>query len=69
MNAQEVDVVWVPTDDKGNGFHEPPCTEEEEMEFYRRVGGAKELTIYRSHRPGAAGKQAPTKQPQQEEGQ
>jgi hypothetical protein len=50
-----------------SGWHEPPYTEEEEMEFYRRTGGAKELTIYRSARPGAAGKQAPAKQPPQEE--
>jgi hypothetical protein len=47
-------MVFVPTDDKGHGFHEPPYTEEEEMEFYRRTGGAKSLTIYRSQRPGAA---------------
>jgi hypothetical protein len=52
------------------GWYEPPYTEEEEMEFYRRTGGAKELTIYRSARPaGAAGKQAPTEGPQQEETQ
>jgi hypothetical protein len=44
-----------------------PYTEEEEMEFYRRTGGAKELTIYRSARPGAAGKQEPAKEPRQGE--
>ena len=50
-----------------SGWHEPPYTEEEEMEFYRRTGGAKELTIYRSARPGAAGKQEPAKEPRQGE--
>jgi hypothetical protein len=60
-------MVWRWNDAGTGGWHEPPYTEEEEMEFYRRTGGAKELTIYRSARPGAAGKPAPTKQPRQEE--
>ena len=34
-------------------------TEEEEMEFYRRTGGAKSLTIYRSQRPASADKPHP----------
>jgi hypothetical protein len=51
----------------GGGWHEPPYTEEEEMEFCRRTGGAKSLTIYRNQRPGSAGKPAPTKQPPQEQ--
>ena len=50
---QEGDMVYRKSDG-GGGWHEPPYTEEEEMEFYRRTGGAKSLTIYRSQRPASA---------------
>jgi hypothetical protein len=66
MNAQEVEMVFR-GDEKGGGWHEPPYTWEEEMELYRRMGGAKSLTIYRSQRPGAADKQDQPKPPPQEE--
>src|SRR3974377_1233014 len=52
---QEVDMVNR-NGGGGGGWHEPPYTEEEEMEFYRRTGGAKSLTIYRSQRPASADK-------------
>jgi len=39
------------TEDGKGYYHEPPYTEAEEDEFYRRVGGATSLTI--AHRsPG-----------------
>jgi hypothetical protein len=47
--------------EKGGYFHEPPSTWEEEMDLYRRMGGAKSLTIvHRSPAPTAA----PTRHPQ-----
>jgi hypothetical protein len=55
---QEVNMVYRKSDG-GGGWHEPPYTEEEEMEFYRRTGGAKSLTIYRSQRPASADKPHP----------
>jgi hypothetical protein len=45
--------------DGGGGWHEPPYTEEEEFEFYRRYSqgmASGKATIYRS-RPTAADKQ------------
>jgi hypothetical protein len=56
--------------DGGEGWHEPPYTEEEEFEFYKRISdgmASGQATIYRSQRPASAGKPAPTKQPRQEE--
>lgn len=53
-------------DDKGGGWHEPPYTWEEEMEFYRRMNpkpGAS-MTIYRG--PQKSGDK-PT-QPEQQQG-
>ena len=47
--------------DGGGGWHEPPYTEAEEMEFYRRYSegmASGKATIYRS-RPAAADKQKP----------
>jgi hypothetical protein len=52
-------MVYRRNDDDTGGWHEPPYTEEEEMEFYRRTGGAKSLTIYRSQRPASADKPHP----------
>ena len=45
--------------EKGGGRHEPPYTEEEEFEFYRRISegiASGKAMIYRS-RPAAADKQ------------
>jgi len=59
----------------GGGWHEPPYTEEEENEFYRRISegmASGKATIYRSQRPGhpaspaSAGKPRPEGAPQQE---
>lgn len=47
--------------EKGGGRHEPPYTEEEEFEFYRRISegiASGKAMIYRS-RPAAADKQKP----------
>jgi hypothetical protein len=56
-------MVFVP-DGRGGGWHEPPYTEEEEFDFYRRMN-AGPMTFYRSPL-GAADKQAPTEEPSQE---
>ena len=51
------------------GWHEPPYTWEEEMEFYRRVNAGMasgQATIYRGS-PAAAVGPAQPKQPPQEE--
>jgi hypothetical protein len=68
---QEGEMVFRLSDDGKSGWHEPPYTEEEEFEFYRRYDAGMasgKATIYRSQRPGgSAGKQAPAKEPQQEE--
>jgi hypothetical protein len=45
-NAEHI-MVRKRTDDGRGWYHEPPYTEEEELDFYRRVGGAKKLTILR----------------------
>jgi hypothetical protein len=37
----------------GAVYHEPPYTWQEEMEFYRRVGGATSLTILHGTPPAA----------------
>ena len=37
----------VKIDKHGNRYHEPPYTQAEEDEFYRRVGGGP-VTLYRS---------------------
>jgi hypothetical protein len=34
--------------EKGGGWHEPPYTEEEEMELYRRMNPKEGFTIYHS---------------------
>jgi hypothetical protein len=61
-------MVFVPNG-KGGGWHEPPYTWEEEMEFYRRVN-AGPMTVYRSQKPGSADKQAPAEeQPEEPAGQ
>jgi hypothetical protein len=51
-------MVFVP-DGKGGGWHEPPYTWEEEMEFYRRMNAGPQ-TIYRGPKK-AADKPAPEK--------
>jgi hypothetical protein len=48
--AEEVDMVYK-SDGRGGGWHEPPYTWDEEMEFYRRYDAAMasgKATIYRS---------------------
>ena len=55
--------------DDGGGWHEPPYTEEEEFEFYKRYSegmASGQATIYRS-RPAAADKQDQPKPPPQEQ--
>jgi hypothetical protein len=49
------------SDGKGSGWHEPPYTWKEEMEFYRRTSPKPgvPMTIYRGSR-GPAGKPVPT---------
>jgi hypothetical protein len=55
------------------GWHEPPYTEEEEFEFYKRISegmASGQATIYRSQprsQPAAADKQDQPKPPPQEE--
>jgi hypothetical protein len=52
-------------DEKGGGWHEPPYTWEEEMEFYRRMNAGPQ-TIYRGP-PKPTAKPAPQEPPPQEE--
>jgi hypothetical protein len=52
-------------DKKGGGWHEPPYTPEEEMEFYRRMNAGPQ-TIYRGPQK-AADKPAQPQPPKQEE--
>jgi hypothetical protein len=54
--------------DNGGGWHEPPYTWEEEIEFYRRTvpKPGTPMTIYRGSR-GPAGKPAPKEPTQPEE--
>jgi len=46
-------MVRLPTDDGKGFYHEPPYTEEEEADFYRRVGGGP-VAILRGPKPAAA---------------
>ena len=60
-------MVYRRNDDNTGGWHEPPYTEEEEFEFYRRISegmASGQATIYRGQKP--AGKQAPAERPLQE---
>jgi hypothetical protein len=56
-------MVYRRSDDGKGGWHEPPYTEEEEFEFYRRYSegmASGKATIYRSRtQGGSADKQAP----------
>lgn len=47
----------------GAAYHEPPYTWEEEMDFYRRIGGGPKAILHGAPRQ----QQAPTKPPPPEE--
>jgi hypothetical protein len=47
-------------DKLGGFYHEPPYTKEEEMEFYRRIGGGPKTVV---HRPASAPKTVKPKSP------
>jgi hypothetical protein len=62
-------MVYRKSDDDTGGWHEPPYTEEEEFEFYKRISegmASGQATIYRS-RPAAADMPDQPKPPPQEE--
>jgi len=44
-------------------WREPPYTEEEEFEFYRRVGGATSLTVAHGPRPPVSPQKSPQPSP------
>jgi hypothetical protein len=66
VKAQESDMVFRQT--KYGGWHEPPYTKEEEMDFYRRMNPkpGTPMTIYRGQRKPAE-RQAQQQQPQPKE--
>jgi hypothetical protein len=58
-------------DEKGGGWHEPPYTEEEEFEIYKRISegmASGKATIYRSQpaAPASTDKPHPKEGPHQE---